>query len=59
MILALDIGNTHIVMGCMEGRDIRYLCRMATNRLTTGAEYAVTISRLPLTAPSSPPLCRR
>lgn len=46
MILALDIGNTHIVMGCMEGRDIRYLCRMATNRLTTGAEYAVTISRL-------------
>lgn len=46
MILALDIGNTHIVMGCMEGRAIRYLCRMATNRLTTGAEYAVTISRL-------------
>lgn len=46
MILALDIGNTHIVMGCMEGRDIRYLCRMATNRPTTGAEYAVTISRL-------------
>ncbi len=44
MILALDIGNTHIVMGCMEGRDIRYLCRMATNRLTTGAEYAVTIA---------------
>ena len=46
MILALDIGNTHIVLGCMEGRRIRYLCRMATNRLTTGAEYAVTISRL-------------
>ena len=28
MILALDIGNTHIVLGCMEGRRIRYLCRM-------------------------------
>jgi len=46
MLLALDIGNTHIVMGCMEGRTIRYLCRMATNRVTTGAEYAVTMSRL-------------
>ena len=46
MFLALDIGHTHIVMGCMEGRTIRYLCRMATNRVTTGAEYAVTMSRL-------------
>lgn len=46
MLLALDIGNTHIVMGCMEGRSIRYLCRMATNQQTTGAEYAVTMSRL-------------
>ena len=46
MLLALYIGNTHIVMGCMEGRTIRYLCRMATNRVTTGAEYAVTMSRL-------------
>lgn len=46
MLLALDIGNTHIVMGCMEGRTLRYLCRMATNRVTTGAEYAVTMSRL-------------
>lgn len=46
MLLALDIGNTQIVMGCMEGRTIRYLCRMATNRVTTGAEYAVTMSRL-------------
>lgn len=46
MLLALDIGNTNIVMGCMEGRTIRYLCRMATNRVTTGAEYAVTMSRL-------------
>ena len=46
MLLALDSGNTHIVMGCMEGRTIRYLCRMATNRVTTGAEYAVTMSRL-------------
>lgn len=46
MLLALDIGNTHIVMGCMEGRTIRYLCRMATNRVTTDAEYAVTMSRL-------------
>ena len=33
-------------MGCMGGRTIRYLCRMATNRVTTGAEYAVTMSRL-------------
>ena len=46
MLLALDNGNTHIVMGCMEGRTIRYLCRMATNRVATGAEYAVTMSRL-------------
>ena len=43
MILALDIGNTHIVLGCMEGRRIRYLCRMATNRLTTGAAIAKAV----------------
>ncbi len=46
MIFAIDVGNTHIVLGCMENHEIKYLSRMATNRLATESEYAVTISRL-------------
>ena len=46
MILALDVGNSHIVLGCME--DGRLLCRsrMATDREKTEYEYAVMIREL-------------
>ncbi|MBE6948394.1 MAG: type III pantothenate kinase [Ruminococcaceae bacterium] len=46
MILALDIGNTHIVMGCLEDNEIRKVARMATDPLRTEHEYAVMIKQI-------------
>jgi type III pantothenate kinase len=43
MVLAVDIGNSNIVIGCFEGDDIRLLERMSTNRNSTALEYAVLI----------------
>ena len=41
MILALDVGNTNIVLGCMEGDEILFECRFSTDRNKTTAENAV------------------
>ena len=41
MILALDIGNTNIVIGCIEDGKILSSSRIATNRNRTVDEYAV------------------
>lgn len=46
MILALDVGNTHTVMGCIEDGQIINVTRMASDKLKTEYEYAVTISAL-------------
>ena len=46
MLLAIDVGNTHIVLGCMEGKEIKYISRLSTNRLATHHEYAVSLERL-------------
>ncbi len=46
MILALDIGNTHIVMGCLEDDEIKKVARMATDPLRTEHEYAVMIKQI-------------
>jgi type III pantothenate kinase len=43
MVLAVDIGNSNVVIGCFEGDDIRLLERMSTNRNSTALEYAVLI----------------
>ena len=43
MILAVDIGNTNVVLGCMEGEQILFLERMATDRRATDMEYLVRI----------------
>ena len=43
MVLAVDIGNSNVVIGCFEGEDIRLLERMSTNRNSTALEYAVLI----------------
>ena len=43
MVLAVDIGNSNVVIGCFEGNDIRLLERMSTNRNSTALEYAVLI----------------
>ena len=31
MVLAIDIGNTHIVLGCIEGEKVIFRERMSTN----------------------------
>ena len=43
MILAVDIGNTNVVLGCMEDDKIHFLERMATDRRATDMEYLVRI----------------
>ena len=43
MILAVDIGNTNIVLGAIEGERILFLERMATDRSATMMEYLVRI----------------
>lgn len=43
MVLAVDIGNSNIVVGCFEGNNIQLLERMSTNRSSTALEYAVLI----------------
>ena len=34
MILAIDIGNTNIVLGCIEGEETLFEARMATDSIT-------------------------
>ncbi len=46
MILAVDIGNTHIVLGCMEGYRIIQMARITTNKQKTDFEYAVDIKNV-------------
>ena len=43
MILAVDIGNTNIVLGAIEREQILFLERMATDRSATEMEYLVRI----------------
>lgn len=45
MLLAVDIGNTHICLGCMRGMDIVRMVRLTTNKLKTEFEYAADIRR--------------
>lgn len=44
MILAIDVGNTNIVLGCFDRQSIRFTARIATDRFKTGDEYAVIIA---------------
>ena len=46
MILALDIGNTNIVAGCIEDGNICMMVRATTDRLKTGDEYAMLFHNL-------------
>ena len=43
MLLAIDIGNTNIVIGCIEDGQIRYKARIATDRTRTSDQYGVEI----------------
>lgn len=44
MILALDVGNTHIVVGCIENGKICNIERIRTETSATSSEYAIKLS---------------
>lgn len=46
MILALDVGNTNIVVGCLDDEDVFFECRLSTDKNKTEAEYAVIFKNL-------------
>lgn len=46
MILALDVGNTHIVLGCVEDGKISHIARMSTQSTKTENEYAIEIKQM-------------
>lgn len=43
MILAIDIGNTNIVIGCFDENNVLFKERVSTNRTATDMEYAATM----------------
>ena len=43
MILAIDIGNTNIVIGCIDANKTYFIERLSTVRTKTELEYAVDI----------------
>lgn len=43
MILAIDIGNTNIVVGCIDKEKIYLTERISTIRTKTELEYAIDI----------------
>lgn len=43
MVLAIDIGNTNIVIGCIAGQRVVFTERTSTDRTATDLEYAVMI----------------
>lgn len=45
MILAVDIGNTNVVVGCMDEKGIALKLRLATDRDATHLEYALQIRK--------------
>jgi len=46
MILAIDIGNTNIVIGCIRGEDILFVERLSTDSTKTVLEYAISFKNV-------------
>ena len=46
MLLAIDIGNTNIVIGCMKDDNIVFQARIATDRARTSDQYGVEIKNM-------------
>lgn len=46
MILAIDIGNTNIVLGCIEGKRTRFIERLSTDKGKTELEYAIHLKNV-------------
>lgn len=43
MILAIDVGNTNVVLGCVEDGRVKSVVRLATNRYDLASDYAIKI----------------
>jgi hypothetical protein len=43
MLLAMDVGNSNIVIGCIDGGEISHVFRMVTDIARTEYEYAVML----------------
>lgn len=46
MILAIDMGNTNIVIGCIDDEKIHFVERMSTDLSKTELEYAISIKNV-------------
>ena len=46
MILAVDVGNSNIVIGCMEGQKIVFEARIRTDATKTSDEYCVDLKNI-------------
>lgn len=46
MILAIDIGNTNIVVGCIDAKQTYFVERLSTNTNQTMLEYAITFKNI-------------
>lgn len=46
MILAIDVGNTNVVIGCIEQGEIRHTVRVRTEPGLTDVEYAIQLQQL-------------
>ncbi len=46
MLLVFDIGNTNIVLGVYEGKELRHHWRVSTDRQKTGDEYGMLLNNL-------------
>ncbi|MCD2491233.1 type III pantothenate kinase [Lacrimispora sp. NSJ-141] len=46
MILAIDIGNSNVVVGCIDAKQTYFVERISTNVNLTVLEYAVTIKNI-------------
>ena len=46
MLLAIDIGNTNLVLGCIKNDEILFQARIATDRLRTSDQYGVEIKNM-------------
>lgn len=46
MIIAIDVGNTNIVVGCIDDKGIIFEERLSSNRHRTEMEYAISFSSI-------------
>ena len=46
MILAIDIGNSNIVLGCIQDSEILFEARMATDRIKTRDQYCAELKSM-------------